>query len=72
MAFLTKKEQTLINLLCVNPDLSQQEKDEKIKAIKRTARLRQDGYRKPVKIFFGVLSSHNTGKMLNELIKYHG
>lgn len=64
MAFLTKKEQTLINMINA-ASIDGNEKSKSIKQITNNARLRQVQYRKPIKIFLSVMSGY-----LNEKIAY--
>jgi len=68
-SFLTKKEQLLINLIKVNSDLSPTEKERLIEEVNYVARLRQDGYRKPVRIFLTVLSNMKTDRLALSLRK---
>jgi hypothetical protein len=69
MAFLNKKEQSLIIAIKANDHLSSVKKNELTKEVKYNARLRQDRYRQGVKVFLSVLSSFNTNKITQEALK---
>jgi len=60
LAFLTKKEQSLIRLVNANAAISTDQKKATIEEINYNARLRQDRYRKPVKEFLYAFSGHQT------------
>ena len=57
MAFLTKKEMAMINTVNASLTLTKPERAQAVAQIKYNARLRSDGYRKPVKVFLSVLSN---------------
>lgn len=63
MGFLTKNERTLIALISSNDKLSATEKEARIKRIKSNARLRQDKFRAPVKVFFAAMSNYQANKI---------
>ena len=69
MAFLTKKEQTMINLINLNTALTLSQRNELIAQVKTNARLRSDGYRKKVKIFLNVISGIRNNNIAAGLIK---
>ena len=57
MAFLNKKETSLINMINASI-MTSNEKAASILQVKNNARLRQDRFRKPVNLFLTVLSNH--------------
>jgi hypothetical protein len=67
MAFLNKKEQTVVNAINVNEKLTPLKKSELINTIRYNARLRQDRYRPGVKVFLSALSTHQTNKVFKTL-----
>lgn len=69
MAFLTKKETAMISTINVRIDLSNVERIQLIEQIKYNARLRSDGYRKPVKVFLSVLSNIKNNAIAAALLK---
>lgn len=69
MAFLTKKESAMIISINARLDLSNVLRNELIEQIKYNARLRSDGYRKPIKVFLSVLSNLKNNAIAADLIK---
>jgi len=69
MAFLTKKETAMISTINARLDLSNIARNELIEKIKYNARLRSDGYRKPVKVFLSVLSNLKNNAIAADLLK---
>jgi hypothetical protein len=67
MKFLTKKENALVTVINASSNLNQEQKEAKINEIKRNARLRSDGYRKPVKVFLHMLSNLKNQAIAAEL-----
>ncbi|MBB6236507.1 hypothetical protein HDC90_001119 [Pedobacter sp. AK013] len=57
MAFLTKKETSLITLIKASPNITVLEKENNIEQIKFIASLRSDGHKKPVKVVLSALAS---------------
>lgn len=66
MAFLTKKEQSLIRVINANRELSADQKKSAIEEINYNARLRQDRYRQPVKEFLYAFSSHQAKNLFTK------
>lgn len=64
MAFLTKKEQSLIRAINSKADLSSADKTQMVQQISYNARLRGDGFRKPVKEFFQAIALHENSKLI--------
>jgi hypothetical protein len=67
MAFLTKKELSLIRLVKSNEKLTQDQRTAMVQEINYNARLRQDGYRLPVREFIQVLANYGIEKMLKSI-----
>jgi hypothetical protein len=67
MAFLNKKEQSLIRLLKANDKLTPEKRKELIADVTYKAHLRQDGYRAPVRELLNVLANHNSEKVLKAI-----
>jgi len=65
--FLTKKEQTLINLINSNTSITAAKRDELVNDVKYKARLRKDGYKRPVREFLQALAAYNSGKILKAI-----
>lgn len=68
MAFLRKKEDSLINLIQVASNLNDHQKKEMISSIKYKAKLRQEQYRKPVKVFINVITDFKNNNLAKRLI----
>ncbi len=68
MAFLTKKEQTVIKLIKANDKLNADDRTNMVHAINYNARLRQDGYRMPVREFIQAMANHNSEKILRKVL----
>lgn len=68
MAFLSKKEFSLINMINASKNVSDKAKKEAVAQVNYNARLRSDGYRKPVKIFLNVISSYKNEKVAKAFI----
>lgn len=64
MAFLTKKELSLIRLIKASNKLTPTDKKNHINQINYNARLRQDGYRLPVREFIQAMVNHGTNNIL--------
>lgn len=64
MAFLTKKEQSLITAINVNTALTQAQRGQMVQQIKDNASLRQHGWRMPVREFIQAMAVHQRDKML--------
>lgn len=64
MAFLTKKEQTIINLIKANTNLPESEKTLKIQQINHNAQIRSENYRPTFKKLFGVISAFKSDNIL--------
>lgn len=69
MAFLSKKEQSLINLINADNNMLPEQRIELKNKIKDNARLRQEQYRPQVKIFLSVLSSLRVDQIASNVIK---
>ncbi|MBO9674430.1 MAG: hypothetical protein J7577_13365 [Sphingobacteriaceae bacterium] len=68
MAFLRKKEDSLINMIHAAANLNDDQKKEMITSIKYKAKLRQDRYRKPVKVFINVITDFKNNNLAKRLI----
>lgn len=58
MAFLTRKEQSLIKLINTNTSLQTAKKRGYVNQINYNARLRQDGYRPATREFIQAMANH--------------
>jgi hypothetical protein len=67
MAFLNKKEQSLIRLLKASETLTPEKRKELIADVTYKAHLKQDGYRTPVRELLSVLATHNSEKVLKAI-----
>lgn len=67
MAFLTKKEQAVIREINNNEKLLPAERLKLVQNINYTARLRQDGYRLPVREFIRELANFQSDNILKSL-----
>lgn len=67
MAFLTKKELSLIRLIKANNKLTPEAKSQHIDQINYNARLRQDGYRLPVREFIQAMANHGCNTILKSI-----
>lgn len=67
MAFLTKKEQSLIRAVKVNTALTQPEKTNMVQEINSNAALRQEGWRLPVREFIQALTEHEVNKIAKSI-----
>jgi hypothetical protein len=70
MAFLNKKELSLIKLINSDEKLSATKRTELVQKINYNARLRSDRFRLPVKEFIQAMAVHQSNKILNVLNKY--
>ena len=68
MAFLRKKENTLINLINAAGNLSDDQKRKMVSSVKYNAKLRQDPYRKRVKVFLNVITDFKNQTLVNRLL----
>lgn len=68
MAFLTKKEQTVIRLINAKEALKPTDREVMVHNISYNARLRQDGHRMPVREFIQAMADHNSEKVLRRII----
>ncbi|KQC02083.1 hypothetical protein [Pedobacter sp. Hv1] len=69
MSFLTKKETAMISAVNASNSMLLDQRKELIENIKYNARLRSDGYRRPVKIFLSVLSNLKNNAIAADLLK---
>lgn len=67
MAFLTKKEQSLIRAINADKALTSNKKTEMIQEISHNASLRQEGWRLPVREFIQALAEHQSNKILKTI-----
>lgn len=67
MAFLTKKELSLIRLINVSTNLTTEAKSKHIGQINYNAKLRQDGYRLPVREFVQAMAIHHVQTILKSI-----
>ena len=58
MAFLTRKEQSLIKMINTNTNLKPSQKRGYVNQINYNARLRQDGYRPATREFIQAMANH--------------
>ena len=67
MAFLTQKEQSMINMVQLKDDLLSTEKAKFIQRIMFNAKLRQDNFRPIFKKFFGAITSFKSDNLYKKL-----
>ena len=67
MAFLTKKEQSLIKVINTNPKLTPAERKKMVQQINHNANLRQQGWRMPVREFIQAMANHQSNTLLLKL-----
>jgi len=59
----------MINIINASGELTPEKRKTAIAAVQYNARLRQDQYRRPVKIFLAVISDYQSTKVLKNLLK---
>ncbi len=69
MKFLTSNEKSLLSLVNRDNSISNFEKQELSEKVKQNARLRQDGFRRNVKIALTVIANHNNEKLFKKYVK---
>lgn len=67
MAFLTRKEQSLIKMINTNTNLKPSQKRVYVNQINYNARLRQDGYRPATREFIQAMANHGVETIFNNL-----
>ena len=67
MAFLTKKEQSMLVMASQNNNLSLEDKQSIHQQIKHNAQLRQDNFRPAFKKLFGIITSFKADNILKEI-----
>ena len=67
MAFLTKKEQTVIKAIKTTNKLKADDQVKMVHAITFNATVRQAGHRMPVREFLHAMAEHNTNRILKNI-----
>lgn len=67
MAFLTRKEQSLIKMINTNASLQPAQKRGYVNHINYNARLRQDGYRPATREFIQAMANHGVETIFKEV-----